>query len=385
MIKTFMKKKSFRKPKKLIAFILVLAVAGMMVMSSCGGGIKSGSPVMRSTYGGSLSAVSSNIFSYYLSYVKTAELYKFSYMYGMEFPDSPELWNQEYPVESDPSIKTYGDIVRLQAVMQVQQLFATQLYCKEKNISLSKEQLNDIDVAIKNLIRDTFKNSKVNFNMTLARFGVNEQIYKEIKKLERLKAMFEEYLVSPNGGKKPVSDKEIWDKFEKEYVRVKHILIRTATGEYDEEGNPIAFSEEEFAERLAKADDIYNKITGGEDFELYYEESEDPGQETYPNGYCFSRNSGFYLEFEDAAFDMKIDEVRMIETDIGKHIMKKFQLAVEDIADYEQQIIRELENIVIREELKPYIDSIELLYDEINQFSIVTADTMLDYIELITT
>ena len=385
MIKTkeiIKSKKKFRAGK-IIAFIIVIALVGTAFMASCGGGVKSGAPVMRSNHGGTVSTVSSNIFSYYLSFVKSSELYQYSsyfQMMGMgEIPDSPEIWNQEIPLDSgNPSIRTYGDVVRLQAVSQVQQLFAVELYCKDNNISLTKDEINEIDVAIKEMVRADFRNSKMNFNMTLARFGVNEQIFKQIKELERLYSVFTNYLLSPTTGIKPVSDTAIWDKFADEYVRVRHILIRTSTGELDEEGREIPFSDEELAEKLAKADDIYNKILSGEDFDDFYEESEDPGSASYPNGYCFPRNSGMIIEFEDAAFDMKIDEVRMVETDFGMHIMKKYELVVDDILEHEAQIIRDLETVVMEEELRPYLDSIEVIYDEVNEFNVVTVDTMLD-------
>ena len=384
MIKIVKKSRS----KKLIAFMLVFAMAAMMFLTSCGSGVKAGDPIMKSNYGGGTHEMSSNIFSYFLSYVKTGQLYQYNQYfqaYGMTdgITDSPELWTQEYTMETNPSIQTVGDALRLQAVLQLQQIFAAEIYCKEKDIALTKEQLNDIDVAVKELIRTDFNNSKMNFNMTLARFGLNEQIFKEIKRLEKLYSVFGEYVVSATGGIKPVSDAAIWNKFTNEYVRVKHILISTTTGEYDEEGNIVEYSEEELAERLAKADDIYNKIVGGEDFDAYSAESEDSGQETYPNGYVFARNGGFVLEFEDAAFDMKVDEVRVVESEFGIHIMKKYELTTDDILEHEAQIISELEMLVIMEELKPYTDSIEVIYEEVNEFSIVTADTMMDCLSLL--
>ena len=62
----------------------------------------------------------------------------------------------------------------------------------------------------------------------------------------------------------------------------------------------IRLSEEEMATKKALAEEIYQKAISGEDFDsLIAEYGEDPGMETYPNGYVFTYDQ-MAEEFEEA-------------------------------------------------------------------------------------
>ena len=105
-----------------------------------------------------------------------------------------------------------------------------------------------------------------------------------------------------------------------EFVSAKHILVEAAT-------------EEEKSEALKKIKDIQAKINAGEDFDkLMNEFSTDPGLQSQPNGYTFTK--GQMVEpFEKAAFALEVGGVSdIVETDYGYHIIKKIETSISGVA-----------------------------------------------------
>jgi parvulin-like peptidyl-prolyl isomerase len=105
-----------------------------------------------------------------------------------------------------------------------------------------------------------------------------------------------------------------------EFVSAKHILVEAA-------------SEEEKGEALKKIKDIQAKINAGEDFDkLMNEFSTDPGLQSQPNGYTFTK--GQMVEpFEKAAFALEVGGVSdIVETDYGYHIIKKIETSISGVA-----------------------------------------------------
>ncbi len=103
------------------------------------------------------------------------------------------------------------------------------------------------------------------------------------------------------------TDEEIKAYYENNYVRAKHILIMKET---------------ENAKSTAEI--VLRKLNNKADFdELCKEYNEDPGVETQPEGYVFTR--GEMVEpFEKAAFALKEGELSdVVETEYGYHIIKR--------------------------------------------------------------
>ncbi|MCL1859329.1 MAG: peptidylprolyl isomerase [Oscillospiraceae bacterium] len=387
------------KNKKIKKFLLrllnVLILCSVIfscvnIMSSCG--TKEGNPAMTLAYGKNTTVFSSNIYSYYLSYTKTmmlANIYM-SIGYGAEdipgMGDWPDYWANEY-MEG----VTYGDIAKMQAEDTAKQLLAIAAYCKEHDLALSKEQISDIDNAIKDVIKsDKYKNSKSAFNSVLIRFNIDDGIYKEIKKYESLSGVFGKDLFDQANGKRKITEDMIDSVYQQMCARVKHILILYSPGTRDAENNPEEYSEEELAERKARVEDLYDRIIAGENFDDLLSESEDPGSLAYPDGYTISEETSFVPEFIDAAFDMKIGDVRKVESSYGMHIMKKYALLPSDqVVDFidagdtwRNVVNKQLQTYIMNEELKPYIEKIEMHKDETDLFDIATSSVMFDCLEL---
>lgn len=103
-----------------------------------------------------------------------------------------------------------------------------------------------------------------------------------------------------------------------EQVRAKHILFSISdlkTG--------IDYDAVKKAEIKKKAEEVLAEIKAGANFdELMNKYSEDPGTQSNPNGYTFSRGQ-MVKPFEDASFSMNIGEIsNLVETSFGYHIIK---------------------------------------------------------------
>jgi len=370
---------------KVVSLLILCAV-----LVSCG---SKGTTAMTLTYGKNTTTFSSNIYSYYLSYTKTSSLASVYLNLGASaedipnMSDWPDFWANPHPYAPE---LTYGDVAKLQAEESLKSLLAVAAYCKENDLKLSKEELNDIDVAVKALIAsDKYKNSKAAFNSVLIRFDIDDSIYKEIKKYESLTGVFGKDLFDSVNGKRKITEDMINQIYQETCARVKHILILYSPGTRDAEGNPEQFSEEELAERKAKVDELYERITAGEDFDSLLEESEDPGTLAYPDGYTISETTNFVPEFVDAAFDMKIGEVRKVESDYGMHIMKRYSLLdaaqsmdIDTRNSWRSVVNTRIQRYIMDDVLQPYIDKIEVNTDETNLFTIESSAVMFDCLEL---
>lgn len=140
------------------------------------------------------------------------------------------------------------------------------------------------------------------------------------------------YLLGPDGvseKKQEVYDSTIAQMKENDYVRAKHILISFPDDiEKDENGNVVESAK---AETLARANEVLDKVNAGEDFdELIKTYGEDPGTESNPDGYFFTK--GEMVEaFEKTTYALNEGEVSgLVETPFGYHIIKK--LSIEDPA-----------------------------------------------------
>jgi len=377
-------------------FVLCAVIFSCAAAVSCGtdGSKKEASPVvMTLNYGKNTTTLTSDIYSYYLAYMKTSLLYSW---YNLD-KDDPEIWEEEY-TGGEPDIKTVGDYAKKEAEASLKSLLAAAAYCKDKKIELSQEQLNTIDEEMKTLLSDEkYGKSKAKLNDVLGRFNMDYDTLREIKKYDALKGAMVDYLFGTDTGvgKISITDSMMNQIYKRECVRVKHILV-TYPGTYDADGNYEEYSEEKLEEQAAKAQDIYDRITlGGEDFDSLLHESEDPGGISYPDGYTLSRNSSYMPEFLEAAFEMEIGDVKIAQTEYGFHIMKRYALiAAANSIDidssnlwgtevyWRDSIYMDIQNEKILEELQPYLDKIKILTEETDLISVTSSDVMFDCLEI---
>jgi parvulin-like peptidyl-prolyl isomerase len=99
---------------------------------------------------------------------------------------------------------------------------------------------------------------------------------------------------------------------------------------YNEDGyvTTRAYTKDEIAEVEAKANEIFEMAKSGEDFdELVEIYGEDPGFGEYLNGYYLTDESEYEIaEVKDELPGMQEGEIRLIRSDYGFHVLKKYEL-----------------------------------------------------------
>lgn len=145
-----------------------------------------------------------------------------------------------------------------------------------------------------------------------------------------------------------VSETAMAQAFNNEYMKANHILISTV----DDSGNPLP--QEQIAAKKTQADQIYARVTAGENFDaLVAEFSEDPGKATNPGGYVFTEGE-MVTEFEEAVKALEFGGVSgIVESQFGYHIIKRLPL------DYatDGTAIQNIEQILMSSLVTNYLNS----------------------------
>lgn len=135
---------------------------------------------------------------------------------------------------------------------------------------------------------------------------------KEAKDAENMRRYFEEHKA----------------ELEAEYRKAKHILFLTVDSATRQ---PLSVEEQDAAKK--KAEEIYERVKAGEDYDaLMHEFSEDPGLETAPDGYVFTTGE-MVPEFEMATDSVGFGEVTLCQSSLGFHIIKRQPIFFEDVKE----------------------------------------------------
>jgi peptidyl-prolyl cis-trans isomerase D len=157
----------------------------------------------------------------------------------------------------------------------------------------------------------------------------------------------------------PVDEDQIREAYELEMVdfvsdeerRVSHILIET--GELSED------------DAEARANELAARLAAGEDFAaLAAEFSDDTGSSTAGGDLGYTSGDAFPAEFEDALFDLALNEVSApVQTDSGFHLIKATEINVIDKPSYEDRKEVLQERIQLAEAEAEFVTTVEDLRD----------------------
>ena len=166
---------------------------------------------------------------------------------------------------------------------------------------------------------------------------------------------------------------------EDEYVRAKHILIMFPDGE----GEDGEMTDEQKAATLAKANEVLDKVNAMADISefdaLIKEYNEDPGMESNPNGYYFTKGQ-MVAPFEESAYSLGEGETSgLVETNYGYHILLK--LPLNDEAIYDSEVYSNSFGTALYDEIMAGMDNIAVEYAENHDARI--EDFLKEYDELI--
>ena len=295
--------------------------------------------------------------------------------------------------------KTYGDVIEEGIILNPKCMLIVDYFCKQYGLELTDESAVS---TVEEYIRQDMENAGGNeyeLNLAYSDYGVDIDMVRDFYMLYSKMSLLQDYLYGENGIQKiaesavresfeeqyyklesiyfsyysntantelkeldEVTDEAIAEYFAENYVKVRHILFKTI----DSSGNSISDSEKEV--KKAQAQELFDKIISGETtFDDNYDKSEDPGSDTYPEGYVFTKGE-MVEEFETAAFDMEVGEYRLVETPNGWHIMNKVALEEDDIEEViissntvtvEEACREALTKQIINQQAQEFYDKIE--------------------------
>lgn len=230
------------------------------------------------------------------------------------------------------------------AVDVLKQYVAVDLMAEMTDVALTKEVEDYYNQIISLSIEQTNAQEGTSYEKELDKLFMTDSVYRYATKNSLLtEVLFNEY--SAEDGKKytPVTDSEILDLAKKEYVRVKHVLIKTDEIE----------DEEELKKAKALAEDIRDRATAGENFEELVKTFSADGMDV-EKGYYFTTGR-MVPEFEAASFMISVGNVAMVESTYGYHIIKKYEMLDEHILG-DASLRSEIESAVYS---KKFVDEIK--------------------------
>ena len=316
--------------KKILCFLLAALIAASLY--SCA--VRS---VTYASYGDNGEySVSQDMYRYWLAYYKT-RFYVIMQDYGVinESNYTEEFWDREI----EPG-QTYGDRV----FAHVDSLVNDMLVCAAL---YDKYELGK-DAGIKKTLEDTVQSfvdndvlaagSRAELNKQLGLIGLNVRELKKIYEYEAKELIIEDYLFGETG-KEPVTDAEREEYYQRNYVRIKYVLLDpykkqvtdvygypvmdTSTGYY----KTVELTEEEQAEVRALAESIRSNAAAGADFEaLVAEYNQDRAMSSYEDGLFLTADDAYDETFLSDATSLGVGEVKLSESAYGLIIMKRYPL-----------------------------------------------------------
>lgn len=262
---------------------------------------------------------------YYLENVKQQMLQKS----GTQ--DTTGFWDAEIDGEKA------SEAAKKKALEEMLRVEIACVKAEEKGLSASADEIKQIRATVKS----TDKNTKTQITSLKNKTGLSDdQLIALLTKTSLANAFASD--VNQNDPEALVpTEQEIAEAYERDYVHVKHILIKSEadstdttaadSGDADASASaePTATPDPEAvkAERKALAAEVLEKAKAGQDFDaLVKEYGEDPGMEQSPDGYTFTKGT-MAAEFETASFALKVGEISdLVETSFGWHIIKKYDL-----------------------------------------------------------
>ena len=213
---------------------------------------------------------------------------------------------------------------------------------KSMNCLPTDEQLQTLDDNIAT-IRKNYEDQDdpdAAFESALNGQGFTLDSFKQVNKINFTLANIFASLYGENGEK--VSDDTLKGYIDENgFMTSAHILFKTSEDVEGEDGKTTTkeLSDDAKAEKKAKAEKLAKELQAIKDdeqrkekfFEYMKEYSEDPGKESYPNGYCFTEGV-MVTEYTDATKALKDYEVSdVVESQHGYHIIMRLPTTASDV------------------------------------------------------
>lgn len=226
--------------------------------------------------------------------------------------ETADKYLEDTEVEED---KTAIEVCKEEALNATVRLLAELEKAKEDGLKITDEDKENIKADDDYYIQ--MVGGEEAFNEHISKLGITREDYDKMSENFVLSNKLQEKYVT-------VTDEEVEKAIkDEEYVSAKHILFSTV-----DPATNAPLSEEEIAQKKAKAESTLAQIKAGADFDsLMVELTEDPGIQQSPDGYTFTK--GEMVEpFEKATYALEENSVsELVESDFGYHIIKRIPIA----------------------------------------------------------
>ncbi len=180
--------------------------------------------------------------------------------------------------------------------------------CKEYDISLGDSDYEQV-YDLRSQTLEEYDNAEA-YYADLEMYHMTDAVYVENITQNVLFTKFAEAFVADF----VPDDQDVLDYINSEYVRVKHILIKTED-----------LDDSQKAEARSRADRVRERAISGESFEDLVEEISEDGMDP-ELGYYFTYGT-MVQEFEDASYALEEGEIsEIVESQFGYHIIKKYPM-----------------------------------------------------------
>ena len=196
------------------------------------------------------------------------------------------------------------------ALKSSKELAMVEELCSKKKISLTSTEKSSIS---------SYASS---YMSTYTGFSSNGISQKSLERTLQYSALYLPKLIQAYYGKSgehPVSDADLLAYYNSNFADIKQILISSN----DDSGNALTGDKLKAAE--ATANEVYKQLSADHSKYSSLESTYDydkSGAQSYPQGYIFAKDNTQYIQvFTNAAFEMKVNEVKMVQSSYGWHIM----------------------------------------------------------------
>jgi hypothetical protein len=271
--------------------------------------------------------------------------YKSSYLFGvLGFDDDSEsVWSAESEVEG----VTTGEAIINLAKQECCAMAWTVDYAKKNGVVLTEEDTAVIDEDLKMLEENC--GGREEYLKFIEEYGFTEE---EMRKNAEFSLYYEKGmdLLCAEDGEYYISDSEIDDYFNQNYIAVKHIYVNNVA-EQNDEGTYVQISPENLVKKNEKADTVEKALNDGEDFDVVYAMSDDGMQPVYPDGMVITYGDVASTVYEEAAFLLEIGEWKRVDiADYGIYFIKRVEVP-EDLAEERKEEIPYVLRADIQEEI----------------------------------
>ena len=201
------------------------------------------------------------------------------------------------------------------AVEEIKNTVAVEKLAEKYQVTLTDEvKKTNVDDIVAQTI-DLYNNDEsTSYQEELDRYYMTDALFRELQENMVLQSVMYTDCFTEGGERYTATDEDILEYIHDNYVRVKHILIKTAD-----------LDDEQKAEARARADKVLEEAKNGTSFEDLVTEYSEDGMNV-DTGYYFTYGE-MVSEFEDKSYELEIDEISdIVESPYGYHIIKRYAM-----------------------------------------------------------